>query len=1789
MQKRELLDQAISHAESLRKLLKDLDVDLPDCFSKFDDAFDSLQKKLEQEDVVNRASKLYTAKAGNPEAAQGLEEAIELLKKAIRASNQKTIEGFARFIAFLEKPASYSSTNKGKLFRELEGMIPEKLLYAVFFGDAESAVSLEKPEENTPDEAPGQASGDAAGKLSDSAPELKKGTDRAEPPEEETTDTIHDEMEEVPDEENPFERYASVFYPSDYRPENWIEETPSQKSKKMSVSIFSSNFRSLPPFLHTAARNAAYMIQQYGLCYAEQFRGLTEQNQVALDSILEHWFKMDLLVRCSFNGKTFYKYNDKFLSILQSEKVCNLLSLQASESKNMHKGFDCLRTAASLARSEFDKVISTCLGFISYSFASVYFAASSAYNEINGGCLFVSVYSLEIAKLFFDALTEHLQELETPPAHLLVTGFDFTHARACAEMISTEIGCLSDCRTVLHELAGGYATYPDMERIEDEEAWALLGLSQEQEPEDEGTSDDDEPEVNEDREAPEMAAHPAEKDEVTTPNASTPSSDEAANPSEDTVGREEEPQIPEETPEAQSSLSLDDPVPTVHKTIPPQEMDDDDDEDPYPPDKHDIYLMLRNSQMYCAYWYAYAAGTETKYPRPGEDWLAFADRLAYAVNAPGTACQYTGDRLYSLLVDDSTKPQGLEAFLFVATALRAIFYNHSENDYFIVDIYEETIKNLPLLSQIRGLGSVFYSMISFRKSQYKGLEPFTDLKHRDSLENEKEMKEICREAKECYDNYFSGRIRENAKFERYVKTQQLIFKDDGDLGNCLTIVAEGKHDSDSLDMLKALLSDFMEDGDNVNVASFSMKEIDAFIDRYWDQAADELFFSKKRTPLVGGRRERLRNRIDRVLGIIQHWLRCADRLDVDMTDHEAAMYRKTKSELLPHIDEALQELQNINLETEDEEIAGHVVLENVLREIRGYLEGVWDNPGRNHEFLLTDNVYLGNDGKPCLSHDYDELPGLSILLRLVNHSKQISQIDTKDKAVWSSRLDRLMEKGLDYGAVAAIANYMHSQGWIEPQDIADLKIEECVQHCLQEEENKLRDFLRKLELWQSYGRISTISGQKDHLKRLAEQAYDFAKEETHDFGFFDKVLIGCEQLVDYKASKRGDRLRGEYEELKKSMQESDKHDAAMQCMAKVQEMMAKQNFTVAEGMMNGMKRGEFFNEQLQLNQHDLLGSFLKNYDLYYQDISDSTRYVQDILRRTGPIRNKEDVSGNELVRNWMGGMRDKPQIPPDENRLKKFLTQLEFKVASISPSETWSSNSVNKVMTWQIVLDKTQGHHSHPIAAFGSQAMEFGFRLALVRGRYRADGLLSIMSTIQDTQHTIIMQDWALPLDERKRLARKVKEAGFVHVFAVLDRVLLDFLVKNYKTFEMQSMLMQLLMPFANCQPYVPESSKKMPPEMFKGRREELQKIKDPAGVNVVYGGRQLGKSALLNMACMEINNNVRGDRAVYVSVKDCDYCRTAQRVSECLLDEGILLEDNFKHDDWHELTRAIQLRLRDTKNPIPYLLLLIDEGDAFLESSAKISYQPIDSLKELMGFGQGRFKFVIAGLRNVVRFDKTASLGNNASITHLSPLTVRPFSNVEARELLEDPLRYLGIYFDNEEFIYLICSSANYFPGLIQLYCEKLIKAISVDYAGYDEINTPKYVVGEEQLQRVLADPEFIRQVKEKFMITLWLDKDNIYYIIALLIARLYHDQHLAQGYSAEEIKNEGKAFGIPKIVQMSKQKLTAFLDEMCDLYILSCNDDRYLFSMDNFVELMGSYNAIDDALMEVMQEEDT
>src|SRR5690606_12557794 len=73
-------------------------------------------------------------------------------------------------------------------------------------------------------------------------------------------------------------------------------------------------------------------------------------------------------------------------------------------------------------------------------------------------------------------------------------------------------------------------------------------------------------------------------------------------------------------------------------------------------------------------------------------------------------------------------------------------------------------------------------------------------------------------------------------------------------------------------------------------------------------------------------------------------------------------------------------------------------------------------------------------------------------------------------------------------------------------------------------------------------------------------------------------------------------------------------------------------------------------------------------------------------------------------------------------------------------------------------------------------------------------------------------------------------------------------------------------MPFTYLEPYTTTASL-IPTEMFYGRKDELKAIMDGKS-SLVYGGRQLGKTALLREAERSFHDPAAGRYAVWIDLK---------------------------------------------------------------------------------------------------------------------------------------------------------------------------------------------------------------------------------------------------------------------------------------------------------------------------------
>ncbi len=1181
-----------------------------------------------------------------------------------------------------------------------------------------------------------------------------------------------------------------------------------------------------------------------------------------------------------------------------------------------------------------------------------------------------------------------------------------------------------------------------------------------------------------------------------------------------------------------------------------------------------VQKFFIDKKYYCAPAYVKALSIKDK------SWNELYERIAYAVNDPMRHCTYSADGVFDLV------PNERNAFsddLMVSIGIRTFFSNQVRYDYNIKAFYN-AIKDYAILGEYSSLSNVLYQLVEFKDNQKKGLDAYADYRAKSVAQLDEEIKKIRQDAKNYYESTILAKKQEKASQRRFLETKKLLFNVNSEIGQFIKVVVDDEKDMQPL-VVEFIQKNFVKEGNTLSEDTIDSDMLWDYIMVYWNQAGEKMMM-KLRADLMSHLRSNIINATTKAVEIMIRWCGLVDKFNNQTEDEGSLAYKKIRKNLLNEISDALSELSNDmnDVGVTNEEKAGISAICYALNDVLHCIEGTYEESEKKYfyaPFLFTEDVLLDESFCPDFELFGAEIVELQPENRIIEHAnKQLQEPEI--------RLNEILDDGGDdFGVARLIVEYLAVTGTDLDIDKYSTTIEASEEYAKETADLKKEQFIGELELAQSYGQIDNSNSSEDKKEKILQivDAWYESAIGNSNYGFFERVMESYIAEIKREAKSREKDLLEQLDSFKGTSIKGISTEEKEKKIAKIQTAIAQQNYTVAEDLLARVDQPDAESEDII--EENLLKDFLDDYNDYYKPVAMSqTSFATLVSSRT---RNKEERGGKRLADNWLpGGSK------LGKERLVSLLNGFGFKV---DPSSIQEQSPIVRFENYNVktikAADGKREIYTHPIAAFGSGAAEEGFRVVCINGKYDAAGLIDLMKQIGNAKHTMILLDCALDKPERRILARKSKTELGDKLFVVIDRTVMMYMVKNYDETKAKRMLMALIVPFGYYQPYVWESSNVMPPEIFMGRKHELERIESPTGANIVYGGRQLGKSALLKKAKADIDRNENGDRVVLVEIKNLNYEAAAKKIGHALYDEGVLEED-ITTTDWDELSRAIRKRLQSDKNKIQYLLLLLDEADAFIESCEPINYQPFDALKEIQSIGAGRFKFVIAGLRNIVRAKRQA-LSNNSVLTHLEAMTVKPFQPAEARELMEIPLHYLGLEFpkENESLMTLILATTNYFPGLIQMYCAKLLTAMrSKDYAGYDEADTPVYEISEDHIKKVLADSEFTDQIREKFFITLKLDEDNYYYLIALIMAYLYHGNGYNEGYSALDIKEAGKELDIAKIARLDDDKLIAFMEELKELNVLRSTDDtHYLFSKFSFFQMMGTASEVDDKLVDYME----
>ena len=491
-----------------------------------------------------------------------------------------------------------------------------------------------------------------------------------------------------------------------------------------------------------------------------------------------------------------------------------------------------------------------------------------------------------------------------------------------------------------------------------------------------------------------------------------------------------------------------------------------------------------------------------------------------------------------------------------------------------------------------------------------------------------------------------------------------------------------------------------------------------------------------------------------------------------------------------------------------------------------------------------------------------------------------------------------------------------------------------------------------------------------------------------------------------------------------------------------------------------------------------------------------------------------------------------------------------------------------------------------PAHAFGSGA----------RGRYSIvfnwhvqarEPIIQALAAGDPNVRTIVLHFGKLTRADREWLRRWSIEQSTQ--FITIDETLVLYLASLPR--EMLRALFDGTLPFTGAEPYFTAPGL-VPPESFFGREGERTRITDPYGSCFVYGGRQLGKTALLQAAQAAFHNPEERHLAEYVDLKarDVGIAEGAEHIWRVLWDVftrlGVIdagLPKPRGRSSWADNTeKAVRSWLDADEGG--RILLLLDEADAFLNADLANDFPVSTRLKGLMDDTARRFKVVLCGLHNVLRNTERA----NHPLAHFGePVCVGPLIEngdlEQARALVREPMAAVGYTFEDENLITRILLWTNYYPSLIQLYGEALLRHLR---------QVPRrefpHTVTAEDVQAVFARNQFRDFIRDRFSLTLQLDQR--YEVIAYAMAAELQGERdgLAVGLPSNRILELVREYW-PDGFKIPEHEFRTLLQEMCGLGVLRQRSgdasSHYVFRNPNVLLLLGDADTILDVLSKERQ----
>ena len=554
--------------------------------------------------------------------------------------------------------------------------------------------------------------------------------------------------------------------------------------------------------------------------------------------------------------------------------------------------------------------------------------------------------------------------------------------------------------------------------------------------------------------------------------------------------------------------------------------------------------------------------------------------------------------------------------------------------------------------------------------------------------------------------------------------------------------------------------------------------------------------------------------------------------------------------------------------------------------------------------------------------------------------------------------------------------------------------------------------------------------------------------------------------------------------------------------SRIDGLIARERFLIADDYIDRIKVGQELPSEKD-GSESLFDIFFPRFLVEYSLLSGQTADMHALIlgaieqRRVTPPIDARRLSSDSaehaatLVKAWFR-LRHSSESPIQP--LSSLMTALGFLNVNVQRSKY---KSLSGQPLFELNSATIANREVSPLPDFGSRA-EGRYRLLLVRDKHTAEAVIQEIGpwTGDGEPPVIVIFTNFLDVEQRTQLSYSF-HSGELHPTLVLDEALLMFVA--FQETDRLRACFNCSTPFSFSQPFDPDATE-VPAEMFFGRKAARKAILSTDGdcTHLVYGGRRLGKTALLADIAREFRGNTKSVLVLLINLRGSGIGENKQ-TSEIwrLIAEELSLHRVVGHGTvrFKAISEGVKKWLENSSGR--RILLLVDEADAFLDAErlgfgeGQQKYRVLDEIKRLMEDTRRQFKVVFAGLHNVQRTARDP----NTPLAHLGvPVQIGPMlpesdgSEVEQlRHLIRKPLEALGYRFTSLDSVTRIAAETNYYPALVQQFCKHLLADLrrNSDAA----VDGPPYWISPEAVDRVFNARETRDRLRDLFSWTIELD----------------------------------------------------------------------------------------------------